>query len=84
MRQTLQLCLFLLLAPAVGCSAAAAGGQSGMGKLQQGQLCLPAALSTRVGTPQVSCGNLVGITTFTIGEGENLNFAIAAEEFCRM
>jgi S1-C subfamily serine protease len=31
-----------------------------------------------------SRGNLVGITTFTIAEGENLNFAIAAEEFCRM
>ena len=29
-------------------------------------------------------GNLIGITTFTIAEGENLNFAIAAEEFCRM
>ena len=29
-------------------------------------------------------GNLVGITTFTIADGESLNFAIAAEEFCRM
>ncbi len=31
-----------------------------------------------------SRGNLVGITTFTISDGESLNFAIAAEEFCRM
>ncbi|MFT6285499.1 MAG: hypothetical protein ACJA09_000234 [Alcanivorax sp.] len=28
-------------------------------------------------------GNLVGITTFTVAAGENLNFAIAVEEFCR-
>lgn len=28
-------------------------------------------------------GNLVGITSFTVAEGENLNFAIAAEDFCR-
>jgi len=28
-------------------------------------------------------GSLVGITTFTLAEGENLNFAIAIEEFCR-
>ena len=31
-----------------------------------------------------SRGNLVGITTFTIADGESLNFAISAEEFCRM
>ncbi|TGD71497.1 hypothetical protein E4634_17745 [Mangrovimicrobium sediminis] len=28
-------------------------------------------------------GNLVGITTFTISEGQSLNFAIAIDEFCR-
>jgi serine protease Do len=27
-------------------------------------------------------GNLVGITTFKVASGENLNFAIAVEEFC--
>jgi S1-C subfamily serine protease len=30
-----------------------------------------------------TAGNLVGITTFTIAEGENLNFAIAIDEFCK-
>ena len=29
-----------------------------------------------------AAGNLVGITTFTVAAGENLNFAIAVEEFC--
>ncbi len=28
-------------------------------------------------------GNLIGITTFQVGEGEDLNFAIAVDEFCR-
>lgn len=28
-------------------------------------------------------GNLVGITTFTVAEGQSLNFAIAIDEFCR-
>jgi len=28
-------------------------------------------------------GNLVGITTFKVSSGENLNFAIAIDEFCR-
>ena len=28
-------------------------------------------------------GYLVGITTFTIAEGQSLNFAIAIDEFCR-
>ncbi|KZX54822.1 hypothetical protein A3709_07260 [Halioglobus sp. HI00S01] len=28
-------------------------------------------------------GNLVGITTFSVSEGQSLNFAIAIEEFCR-
>ncbi len=30
-----------------------------------------------------AAGNLVGITTFTVDAGANLNFAIAVEEFCR-
>ncbi|MEM1112650.1 MAG: trypsin-like peptidase domain-containing protein [Pseudomonadota bacterium] len=30
-----------------------------------------------------SAGNLVGITTFKVDDGENLNFAIAIDEFCR-
>jgi serine protease Do len=29
-------------------------------------------------------GNLVGITTFKVATGENLNFAVAIEEFCRL
>ena len=28
-------------------------------------------------------GNLVGITTFTIADGQSLNFALAVEEFCK-
>jgi serine protease Do len=30
-----------------------------------------------------AAGNLVGITTFKVDQGENLNFAIAIDEFCR-
>jgi S1-C subfamily serine protease len=30
-----------------------------------------------------TAGNLVGITTFKIAEGESLNFAIAIDEFCQ-
>ena len=30
-----------------------------------------------------SGGNLVGVTTFKVDDGENLNFAIAIDEFCR-
>lgn len=30
-----------------------------------------------------TAGNLVGITTFTIADGESLNFAIAIDEFCK-
>jgi serine protease Do len=29
-------------------------------------------------------GNLVGITTFKVATGENLNFAVSIEEFCRL
>jgi serine protease Do len=30
-----------------------------------------------------TAGNLVGVTTFKVATGENLNFAIAIDEFCR-
>ena len=30
-----------------------------------------------------TAGNLVGVTTFTVAAGANLNFALAVEEFCR-
>ena len=31
-----------------------------------------------------SRGNLIGITTFKVADGENLNFAISVDEFCRI